>query len=116
MLGLGEQTIPQDEAAIPKLCMSRSRKRSTDELEQLRSENKELRSTIKSLERQIKKLNRELKNEFDVDDIIQEITEESKQTHNKCTKCGKGKLNTTELGPRIIETCTQCDHRKVIKK
>lgn len=95
--------------------MSRSRKHNIDELEQLRAENRELKSQLKSLQRQLKKLNKELRTEFDIDELVEEITE-SNTPKNKCSKCDKGKLVSTELGPRMIETCTLCDYRKVTKR
>lgn len=96
--------------------MSRSRKHNIDELEELRSENRELKSQLKSLQRQLKKLNKELKTEFDIEELIEDIADNDKSKVDECPKCNKGKLKTTELGPRTLEVCSAgCGHRKRIK-
>lgn len=93
--------------------MSRSKKRSTDELEELRTENRELKSVVKSLQRQLRKLEKDFKPEYEQEDLIKEDL----HTHvPKCKNCGKGKIKETQLGAfRTIITCTICDH-KVVKK
>lgn len=92
--------------------MSRSKKRSTDELEQLKNENRELKSTVKSLERQLKKLNKDFKTEFVQEELIKE---EIAAKVPKCPKCGKGSIKEVVLGPRILQKCSVCTFTKVIK-
>jgi Tfp pilus assembly protein PilO len=92
--------------------MSRSKKHSNDELEQLRTENRELKSTVKSLLRQIKKLEKEYKTEFVQEDLI---VEDLETKIPKCTKCGKGKIKQVSLGPRTLISCTICEYSKVVK-
>jgi chromosome segregation ATPase len=92
--------------------MSRSKKRTTDELESLRAENRELRSTIKSLLRQIRKLEKEYKPEHSQDVLIKE---EIKEKVPKCPECGRGRIKNTELGVRLLISCTHCKYSKVTK-
>ena len=96
-----------------KITMSRSKRKSVDDSERLRNENKELKSMVKSLEREIKKLNKEYKTEYNRQNLLQEEYEERKP---KCQECGKGEHKVTELGPRKFITCSVCDYRKVVKK
>lgn len=95
--------------------MSRSRKKTTDELEQLKAENRELKSINKSLMRQIRKLEKEYKTEFVQELLIKEDIEDKKPKAEKCSKCARGTIKTTELGPRSIQSCTICDFRRVVK-
>lgn len=95
--------------------MSRSKKHAKDDLEALRSENRELKATVKDLERQLKKLNKEFKIESDNEDLVKSTTQEKKPKTNRCDKCERGIVKTTDLGPRIIRSCTICEYRQVIK-
>lgn len=94
--------------------MSRSKKRSIDEIQELKRIIKDKDATIKSLERQLKKLNQELDPEPKKSKKKPEPVKE--ESSNKCTSCNKGNLKTTELGIRAFVTCDQCDHRLVIKR
>ena len=84
--------------------MSRSKKRATEELEQLRSENKQLKSTLKAVTRQLTKLNEK---------PVSVTHEPDKQ---ECpTKNCKGRLSSIDLGNRKMEHCTDCGYRKTYK-
>jgi DNA-directed RNA polymerase subunit RPC12/RpoP len=93
--------------------MSRSNKRNTDELEQLRSENRQLKAIAKSLEREIKKLNKEYREDLRDVEPIEDEPKESKTP--RCTDCGKGNLTTTDLGVRKLISCSNCGKRKTVK-
>jgi len=95
--------------------MSRSKKRSIDEIQELKRIIKDRDQTIKSLERQLKKLNNELDPPTKKKAPKKEQPKE--EVHeNACPTCKKGKLTTTELGIRAFVRCDKCDHKLVIKR
>lgn len=87
--------------------MSRTKRKDIDELHKLRKELKEKDTIIKSLERQIANLNKEFELEIKEKDLIEEI--ELKK--DKCPKCKKGKIKLLDLGPKMLQTCTECTYR-----
>ena len=87
-------------------------KKENDEVIKLEREIKELKSLNRSLQRQLKTRERKYKPEQDQDEIIKEDYE----MKTKCQKCGKGKKQLVDLGPRQLITCTVCDYRETLKQ
>lgn len=94
--------------------MSRTNKRTLDEIADLKREIKERDATIKALQREVKALNAELtpKTKKKGKAPVQVIAEEIDSAH-KCPKCPK-KLAVTHLGPKVLFTC-DCGFR-LLKK
>jgi predicted SprT family Zn-dependent metalloprotease len=91
--------------------MSRSKK-ITDALSDLKREIKERDQTIKALQREIRSLNAELNPP--VKKAKKQVEEPVSQ--NSCPSCKKGKITSTDLGPRQFLKCSQCDYKMVIKR
>lgn len=89
--------------------MSKSKKRSIDEIQELKRLIKDQAQTIKSLERQLKKLNEPDKAKKVPEPVISVIRPGS------CPKCQKGNLKTIDLGPRRMSACDKCEHRIITK-
>jgi FtsZ-binding cell division protein ZapB len=90
--------------------MSR-KKNSIDEVEQLQIEVRKLKSENRHLQKELKKNNKKYKPQHDKIDLI----EEEHNDKHICNECGKGRIITTELGPRKLVTCTVCEYRKTLK-
>jgi predicted RNase H-like nuclease (RuvC/YqgF family) len=96
--------------------MSRTKKADTEEIELLRREIKDLNSTIRHLEREIKKQGNKPDSKGAKkrqDAIIQEDWDQK----NKCPQCCKGDLIKSDLGVRMITSCSiGCGYREVTRK
>lgn len=92
--------------------MSKSKKRSIDEIEDLKREIKERDEVIKSLKRQVRREEKREKKEYSQTKLIEEEHEDK----TRCPNCGKGRIKTTDLGAWKLESCTlNCKYRKTIK-
>ena len=92
--------------------MGRSKKQLTD-LEKLQQENKELREINKSLSRQLKKESKKYKPEHSSSKLVEQDFDDK---DNYCPDCGKGKVIHTNIGPRVLEHCSNnCGYKKVKK-
>lgn len=86
--------------------MSRSIKRSKDDLEDLKRIIHEKDNTIKNLEKQIKHLKKENKKKPE--------PEELEDNSKRCPSCSKKTIKYTELGIKTLVTCSNCDFRATI--
>lgn len=91
--------------------MSR-KKNDLDEVEQLELEVRKLKSENRHLQKELKKNNKKYKPQHDKEQLIEE---DHDQKTPSCTECGKGKIVTTDLGPRKLIHCNVCTFRKTVK-
>ena len=90
--------------------MSR-KKKELDEIEKLELEVRKLKSENRHLQKELKKNNKKYKPEHSKEELM----EEDHSIKNMCDECGKGRIVTTDLGPRKLVHCTVCTYRKAIK-
>lgn len=90
--------------------MSR-KKKELDEIEKLELEVRKLKSENRHLQKELKKNNKKYKPEHSKE----ELDEEEHLVKTMCEECGKGKIVTTDLGPRKLVHCTVCTYRKALK-
>ncbi len=95
--------------------MSKKTKHHKSELEELREEVKTLRKLVKHQKRELGKTRRVakavvLENDCDEDDYV-----ELPDNLDKCMQCGKGQIITSNLGVRMLESCSICNYRKITK-
>lgn len=89
--------------------MSRTKKQSTELIEELKAEIRSLKQVNKSLTRQLKKINEE------VEPVLREPTkEELEERNNRCPKCQQLWFSKTHLGPKILLVC-HCGNKKTEK-
>lgn len=93
--------------------MTRSKSSKPDE--DLRGRLRELEKLNKALKRRLRSLekNKHLWQENNLDEQELEIPE-AKEI--KCKSCFSGTLIITDLGIKILHTCSNCGYRKIIKK
>lgn len=90
----------------PTLKLIRENKR-------LKNENRALRKAVRKLAKGKDRL-----------PILEEIAEEAgfeeeylpPSKNSDCPSCGKGELQTVDLGARKLQTCNECGHRVTIRK
>jgi len=91
--------------------MSR-KKKELDEIEKLELEVRKLKCENRHLQKQLKKGNKKYKPEHNKEELLEE---EHSEKSPSCPECGKGKIITTDLGPRKLTHCNVCTYRKTIK-
>lgn len=94
--------------------MSKSKIRKADEIF-------ELKKIIKDRDDEIRRLHRKLNNELKAEKKAKKAEYKNPKPapepkEGSCKHCLKGKLVHSDLGVRTLETCTNCNHRKVTKK
>lgn len=97
-----------------------AKKRDRSETEYLRGLVRSLKSQVRHLKRHNKELGVQARRfEEHEDDMLEEGAQPSESPYqlpaNTC-ECSKGQLVKTDLGVRIITTCTTCSFRKIEKK
>ena len=97
--------------------MSKTKRKSHDELEHYRGLLKEAEKKIRSLEQELKRFKKHDNLYENNKDEIQEILH--KQTESKkykdledCPECFKGKMQEMEIIGRVYATCEVCGFRK----
>ena len=84
-----------------------------DIVEKLEKEIKELKSINRGLQKQLKKEQKKYKPEHTDEELFKEEIAKTKKV--KCAECGRGEVQETKLGPRILIACTVCSYRKSLK-
>lgn len=106
------------EAATVKKPKTKGKARKNNhksELELLREENRTLKSIIRHLKKDISGLSKDHKRLEDLEEIVQdEIVPFEQDT--KCPECLRGNISIVSMGPRSMEVCNQCYHRRVIRE
>lgn len=98
--------------------MSKSKSHRDDE--DLKGLIREKDKLIKSLRKHIKKLEKERHSweKTKLDDEVDEMMEP--RTHNafvvNCHSCKRGELKTTDLGIKMLTSCSTCGYRKIAAK
>lgn len=92
--------------------MGRSSKKQLEDIERLHNENKTLREINKALSHRLKE---ESKKNKTTDPSELPVKVNLKKKDNDCGKCADGKIIHTDIGPRILITCSKCSYRKAIK-
>jgi hypothetical protein len=83
-----------------------------------KSETEYLRGQIRQLKAQVKNLRKELSRfeKIEPEEEELEIVNELEPKAIKCPLCPGNVIKTNIQGIRMIETCSECDYRKVWKK
>ena len=85
------------------------------ELDYLRTEIRTLKSIIRNLRKELSQ-KKGLENRVDfLNEVLLESDIEPEITVEKCNQCHKGEKTTNKLGKWTLITCSQCNHRKVLK-
>ena len=98
--------------------MSKTKKKSHDEVEFLKGKIRELQTENRQLKRELKSLRvskhrlRELEDTYS--DIDLQIIEPKQDT--TCEVCGKGTMEDKVLPFGLLKICNLCSNRKIIKK
>lgn len=93
-----------------------------DEVQELKKENRQLRNTVRALQKALKKLSKGKDRLEDLEEMFKDLSLEETEAGktassaelDRCPSCNKGKLKTTSLGAKTLETCTNCRHRKLL--
>lgn len=85
-----------------------SKNRKNNEILELKAQIKDLQAIIKSMERQLSK-----KDSAPKRDKIKSSNYDA-EDESICKQCNNGKVKETDLGKRLMISCTYCDYRKVI--
>ena len=93
--------------------------RSDSKEESKRDEIQKLKAIVRNQRKQIQKLRRELGRRSDIADDYQELLNEVESTDTiesakgeLCEKCYRGRLESIDLGARILLLCKQCGSKK----
>lgn len=92
-----------------------AKKKAHKDGEELKGENRHLRKVIAHLKKQIGRADKELSKRLaevpeervEVQDDVEEIASEL----GKCPEC-KARLNSIDMGSRLIIHCTKCEYRR----
>jgi len=95
--------------------MSKKAKHHKSELEELREEVKNLRKLVKHQKRELGKTRRVAKNIVMESGVDEDDYVELPDNLDKCFQCGKGQIITSNLGIRMLESCSICNYRKITK-
>lgn len=86
-----------------------SRRKDDEIVEKLEAEIKTLKSIVRGLQKQLKKEQKRLTCNHEDMDFVKDDTQPRKVM---CENCGRGELQETRLGSRLLTTCTICSYRK----
>lgn len=91
-----------------------ARKRDKNELEHLRGENRKLESEVRRLKKQLRQQEKEtLNRDVDIlDELLNQELEEKVVRKERCTQCGIGHLDVTDLGIKKLIKCSECSYRR----
>ena len=87
--------------------MSKTRNKSSSELEHLRGQVKKLRSENRLLKRRNKELERR---SHYYEEIVDDVADEIIEKPDSCPECGKGDLIVKDLYHLVLTTCSLCEY------
>lgn len=91
-----------------------ARKRDRSELEHLRGEIRRLESEVRRLKKQLRQQEKEtLNRDIDIlDELLNHELTEKETKLERCSQCGIGYLEVTDLGIKKLIKCTECSYRR----
>lgn len=97
-----------------------AKKPERNELEYLRGLVRSLKSENRNLKRHLNRIDKKVKifeETMEVsEDLEQELEALMEPLTDQCKHCGKGTILTTDIGPRVLISCTVCDYKRSQKK
>jgi phosphoglycerate-specific signal transduction histidine kinase len=92
------------------------KKRERSEAEYLRGELRKLKAENRHLRKELGRTTKKVKVFEETVDLQEEPEMTLEAATDLCKSCGKGQIQTVDLGVRVMVTCTQCTYRKAYKK
>jgi hypothetical protein len=96
----------------PSKSMGKQKQKNRKPDEVLLGENRLYKKQLKKLNQEIRRLQKEIAYNQNKNGTHRVIV---KDEIEKCPDCGKGELNTLDIGIRKITRCSICDYQKVTK-
>jgi hypothetical protein len=87
-----------------------------NELEYLRGLVREQKAQIRHLKRQLSRAGKKVKIFEETVELSEEADCPIEPLTDQCEHCGKGQVQTTDIGVRVLITCNVCDYKKSYKK